>query len=86
MQRRGFLGGIVSALIGHCFDWLEMASASVVTEEITLEVTTLGALNYATEELLRDSPISFAENVMKGFGDKSFFVDGKIIPWEGEQY
>ncbi len=86
MQRRGFFGGIVAALIGHRFDWQEMASASVVTEEITLEVTTLGALNYATEELLRDSPISFAENVMKGFRDKSFFVDGEIIPWEGEQY
>ncbi len=44
--------------------------SQMTVEQVTLEAHTLFGLSYATEELLRDSPISFAAILSAGFSDQ----------------
>ena len=45
-------------------------SSQMTMEQVSLEAHTLFGLSYATEELLRDSPISFAAILSAGFSDQ----------------
>ena len=46
------------------------AASRMATEQIMLEATALFGLSYATEEILQDSPVSFAALIQQGFADQ----------------
>ena len=56
------------------------ASSRIEFEKITLQATGLFGISYATEELLTDSPISFASLISQGFSDEfsSKIIDERI--------
>lgn len=49
-------------------------ASQMTVEQVTLEAHTLFGLSYATEELLRDSPISFAAILSAGFSDQFVYA------------
>ncbi len=58
----------------------EMAASRMQTEKVTLNANSLYGLSYATEELLTDSPISFAALLASGFQDEftSYMIDERL--------
>jgi HK97 family phage major capsid protein len=58
----------------------DVASSRMQMEQVTFQAHSLMGVSYATEEILTDSPISFAAMIQEGFGDEfaAKILDEKI--------
>ena len=70
-------GGLV---VTRRAETLEGTSSRIKYEQVTLEAHSLFGLSYASEELLTDSPISFAALLQAGFSDQfiSHIIDERL--------